>query len=254
MRRESTYAGSTRRRVAYLVTCEHGGNDIPAAFAAPFRGHRRLLDSHRGYDPGALGTARELARALGATLVVATVSRLLVELNRSPGRQFRHSPIMRDAPAGMRAEACRQHYVPYRSRVEAFVANACAAGTRVVHISSHSFTPSLDGSIRRADVGLLYDPDRRRERDLCLRWQRALTERRPAWRVRRNYPYQGRSDGFTSWLRKRYAADAYVGVELEVNQKHVRDGKLAAADCAAIVAAMCEALAPSSAPTGAGAP
>jgi hypothetical protein len=36
--------------------------------------------------------------------------------------------------------------------------------------------------------------------------------------VRRNYPYTGKSDGFTAYLRKRFDADRYVGVELEINQ------------------------------------
>jgi len=224
------------------VTCEHGGNDIPDEFAPLFRGCRRLLRSHRGYDPGALDTAHDLARALHAVLVAATVSRLLVELNRSPGRQFRYSPIMRAASPHVRDEVCRRYYVPYRREVEAFVARATAAGTRVVHLSSHSFTPSLDGSVRRGDVGLLYDPDRAGERALCLRWQRALASRRPQWAVRRNYPYLGRSDGFTSYLRKRFGDAAYVGIELEVNQKHVRNGSVPAGDRAAIVGALCDAL------------
>lgn len=37
----------------YLITCEHGGNEVPTAFARLFRGHRRLLATHRGYDAGA---------------------------------------------------------------------------------------------------------------------------------------------------------------------------------------------------------
>ena len=230
------------RRVAFIVTCEHGGNDIPDAFAHLFRGHERLVASHRGYDPGALRIARDLAHALRATLVVSTVSRLVVELNRSPGRQFRFSPVMRDAPWPLRDDASRRHYAPYREKVEAFVARAVASGAPVVHISSHSFTPVLDRCVRRADVGLLYDPDRMRERELCVRWQRALATRRPAWIVRRNYPYLGRSDGFTSYLRKRYDDASYAGIELEVNQKHVRDGVVPAPERAAIVAALCEAL------------
>ncbi|HEX6795335.1 MAG TPA: N-formylglutamate amidohydrolase [Casimicrobiaceae bacterium] len=233
-----------RQHVAYIVTCEHGGNDIPAPYAPLFRGQARLLASHRGYDPGALLTARDLARALHATLVVSTVSRLLVELNRSPGRQFRFSPIMRSAPSDVRDDVCRLHYQPYREKVEAFVARAVASGARVVHVSSHSFTPRLDGIVRRGDVGLLYDPARTRERELCLRWQRALAALRPDWIVRRNYPYIGKSDGFTSYLRRRYDGASYVGVELEVNQKHVRNGDVPAGERASIVAALREALAP----------
>src|SRR6185437_4798452 len=131
-----------RQNNAYLVTCEHGGNRIPAAYASLFRGRQRLLDSHRAYDAGALGVARALARALGAQLVASTVSRLLVELNRSPGRHFRSSPIMRSAPAGVGDTVRRRYYEPYRRDVETFVATAVAHGIRVVHVSSHSFTPS----------------------------------------------------------------------------------------------------------------
>ena len=232
------------RPVAYLVTCEHGGNDVPDFCATLFRGHAALLASHRGYDPGALSLSRDLARALRATLVIATVSRLVVELNRSPGRQFRFSPIMRAVPRALRDDVCRRHYTPYRDKVEAFIARRVAAGVHVVHLASHSFTPALNGAVRRADVGILYDPGRPAERALALRWQRTLEARRPRWIVRRNYPYRGTSDAFASYLRKRYDDAAYAGFELEVNQKHVRDGSVPATDRAAIVAALRDALAP----------
>ncbi|MFZ4076699.1 MAG: hypothetical protein ACOYKA_01815 [Legionellaceae bacterium] len=38
-----------------------------------------------------------------------------------------------------------------------------------------------------------------------------------------NYPYQGRSDGFTSSLRKRFSEHDYVGFELESNQALVSE-------------------------------
>ena len=220
---------SPRRSIALLVTCEHGGNRIPARYARMFRGYARLVASHRGYDPGALAMARTLARTLRAWLVTATVSRLLVELNRSPGRQFRESPVMRCAPAVVHAEICRRHYDPYWSAVVAFVCAAMAARRRVVHISSHSFTPRLGSVARRADVGLLYDPGHAGERALSLRWQAALRLRAPGWTIRRNYPYRGRSDALTRYLRERFDAGTYAGIELEINQKHVRNGSAIAA-------------------------
>ena len=239
------HVGVASRPTCILVSCEHGGNRIPPQYATMFRARRRLLDSHRGHDPGALAMARSLARAFDATLLSATVSRLLVELNRSPGRQFRQSLIMRDTPAALRGEVCRRYYLPYRNAVEAFVRAAVERGERVVHISSHSFTPSLDGtSIRRCDVGLLYDPGRDFERALCLRWQAALAQFAPEWIVRRNYPYRGRSDGLTRYLRTRYGDASYSGIELEINQKHVRrHGAIDARESAAIIAALRVALA-----------
>jgi predicted N-formylglutamate amidohydrolase len=231
------------------VTCEHGGNRIPAPYASLFRGHGHLLTSHRGYDPGALAMARVLARAFRARLLTSTVSRLLVELNRSPGRQFRHSPVMRGASSAVRAEVCRRYYIPYWTEAENFIMRAVAAGRQVVHISSHSFTPSLNGSARSADIGLLYDPDRPSERSLCMRWQAALCARAPGWITRRNYPYRGTGDGLTRYLRTRFDDATYCGIELEINQKHVGDRyAIVAHERAAVVVALRDALAAEDAP------
>src|SRR3954454_24119921 len=91
---EPSVSGSSRGRKRtnapalhdrYLVTCEHGGNRIPARYRPLFAGAEALLESHRGYDPGALQLGREIAAALDAPLVSANVSRLLVDLNRSIG-------------------------------------------------------------------------------------------------------------------------------------------------------------------------
>ena len=98
---------------------------------------------------------------------------------------------------------------------------AVARRRRVIHISSHSFTPELDGKVRRADVGLLYHPGRQGEALLCARWKAALSAVAPELRVRRNYPYAGKGDGLTSHLRRRFPPGAYVGVELEINQSIV---------------------------------
>ena len=37
-------------------------------------------------------------------------------------------------------------------------------------------------------------------------------------RVRRNYPYLGKGDGLTTWLRRRFFSSEYAGVEIELNQ------------------------------------
>jgi predicted N-formylglutamate amidohydrolase len=208
----------------YLITCEHGGNRIPARYRSLFTGFEDRLRSHRGYDPGALARARDLASALSAPLHYSTTSRLLIELNRTIGHPKLYSDATRGAPAEVRKEILERHYLPYRNAAEADIASAIAHGGRVIHVSSHSFTPELDGEVRNADVGLLYDPARAAEAELCRRWQARIETLAPELKVRRNYPYTGKSDGFTAWLRRRFPADAYVGIELEINQKHVLSG------------------------------
>lgn len=208
------------RALFFLVTCEHGGNRVPAPYRPYFAGWEEVLHSHRGHDPGALALARDMAAALNAPLVASTTSRLVVELNRSLGHRQLISDALRSAPRELRQEIIRRYYLPYRRRAEKMIAEAIAQGRRVVHLSSHSFTPELEGKVRDADIGLLYDPGRPGELALCDAWQDALRAVAPRFKVRRNYPYAGKSDGFCTGLRRQFAPEDYVGVELEINQKH----------------------------------
>ena len=204
-----------------LITCEHGGNRVPSRYRRMFEGLKRQLSTHRGYDLGALVMAMEIATSFSAPLISATVTRLLVDLNRSIGHRDLHSEATRHASPDELQRILVTYYLPYRAQAEELVGTAVALGRRVIHISSHSFTPRLNGEVRTADIGLLYDPGRPAEADACARWKAALRRTAPALRVRRNYPYAGKNDGLTSHLRRRYPPSAYVGIELEINQVHV---------------------------------
>lgn len=213
--------GRQARGVALVFGCEHGGNQIPVEYRSLFAGQSPVLDSHRGLDFGALVMAQELARVFGAPLVASTVSRLLVDLNRSEHHPKLHAASVRQAPAEQRQRILQSHYYPYRQALERVVLQGVADCQRVVHVSVHSFTPELFGKVRNADVGLLYDPSRPGERAFCRAWKQAFLLQEPALRVRRNYPYEGRNDGLTRYFRRRLSADRYIGMELELNQSLV---------------------------------
>jgi len=225
-----------------VVTCEHGGNRVPRAYAPLFRGARRLLASHRGWDPGAIGVARRLARRLGVPLHAATVTRLLVELNRSLGHRQLFSERTRGLPPAERQRILERYWRPYREAVEAEVARGVRAG-RVLHLSVHSFTPVLDGVVRDVDVGLLYDPRRAGERRFCGRWARLLRERAPELRIARNRPYRGIADGLVTHLRTRFPVSRYLGLEVEISQRFFGPGgKSRAAAVRAVEESFAEAL------------
>ncbi len=206
---------------AFLITCEHGGNRIPAACLRLFRARSALLNPYRSQDPGALVMAKALAGAFGAPLVASTVSRLLIDLNRSTGKPVLYSGTTRVESPVTRVKIPEQHYLPYRAQVELLIGQPISRGLHVVHVSSHSFTPVLDGKVRGADTGLLHQPERRQKDALCARWKASLAVLAPGLRVRRNYPYAEKGDGLTKHLRLRYPGSVYVGIELEVNQRIV---------------------------------
>ncbi len=211
----------TTPATALVITCEHGGNQVPAPYRHLFCNSDTLLESHRGFDPGALVMATALAKNFGAPLLSSTVSRLVVDLNRSIGHRTQHMETMRKLSAAIRQEIIEHYYHPYRTKAERLVARGIARRGRVIHLSCHSFTNNFNGVVRDADIGLLYDPARQGERAFCAHWKAVLKVSAPDLVVRRNFPYEGRNDGLTSALRKKFPADVYLGIELELNQKNL---------------------------------
>jgi predicted N-formylglutamate amidohydrolase len=127
------------------------------------------------------------------------------------------SEFSRDLPAADKTWLIEHIWKPHRDAVTESVARAIRRHRRVLHLALHSFTPVLDGQLRTADVGLLYDPQRQAESRLALALQRVLQETTDL-RIRRNYPYRGNTDGLTTTLRRVFDPDNYVGLEIELNQ------------------------------------
>ena len=204
----------------FIITCEHGGNRVPAPY-------RRAVSGPTGIAglPSRLGSRvrwswrRHSPMPSRAPLVAPTTSRLLIDLNRSIGHPQLFSVATRGAPrsdasADRRAAlpalpragraACRPSRIARPSRDPHFVAQLhprswtarCAAPTWVC-----STTPAGAGRPRCARAGRNHS-----------------RQSTPGLRVRRNYPYAGRGDGLTSHLRRRFTPSDYVGIELEVNQ------------------------------------
>jgi len=209
-----------RERPARLFfSCEHASNRIPTSYRDVSQRAGTALDTHRGYDPGALELTRLFARKFGTSLFLGKWSRLLIELNRSQHHARLWSEFSQSLPAAAKRSLVEDYYLPYRYSVEHFIHEEATKRRRVIHVSVHSFTPVLDGETRTADIGLLYDPGRSGELKLCRDWAEAIAETQPELRVRKNYPYRGTADGFTTHLRKRFNESVYIGIELEVNQK-----------------------------------
>lgn len=225
-----------------IVTCEHGGRAVPVALAPLFAGNQELLASHRGWDPGALELAERLARRLAAPLHSSRTSRLVVDLNRSLHAPDLFSELTRRLPPAERDRILAEHYIPYRNAVETAVAAGADTAT-VLHLSIHSFTADLDPAARDFDLGILFDPERPGEAAFASRLHATLARRAPELSVRDNQPYLGVADGLTTHLRRRFAAERYLGIELEVNQRlPLGDAELWRAACHEIVEAVAAAI------------
>jgi predicted N-formylglutamate amidohydrolase len=210
------------KRPALVLACEHASNRVPLRYRPLFRRREALLDSHRGWDPGALELARQLARQFKAPLFRGVVTRLLVDLNRSLQSPTLFSEHALRLEEKERLALLARYWEPYRHAVRHRIEDELARRRRVIQFSVHSFTPRLRGDARPTDVGLLFDPSRPAEERFCRELRAALQQQLPELRIDMNEPYSGVSDGLTTTLRAEFPKSRYLGVEFEVNQRFPR--------------------------------
>lgn len=206
-----------------IVTCEHGGNKIPNAYQSLFK-DCDALESHRGYDLGALDVFNHLKPLADASKYCET-SRLLIELNRSLHHKKLFSEYSKALSKTYKDALISNYYLKYRNDVEATIKNIIKDKHSVLHLSLHSFSPNLNGDKRNCDIGLLFDSRNTEEKEICKQLKSQLQILDTALNVRFNYPYLGKADGFTTHLRKQFLKN-YVGIELEINQKYAKNNEM----------------------------
>jgi len=207
-------------RLALLFTVEHGDNKVPPEYAHLFIGQESVLASHRGHDPGAGELAIRFATRFHAPCERAEITRLLVDQNRSVhNRRTLFSAFTRPLPLVQKDAILSTFYWPYQHAVRDRVADLLQDSDAVLHLAIHSFTPELHGRVRNCEIGLMYDPKRPLEKEFSCRWQAEIKSLDPGLRVRRNYPYQGDSDGIVRSMRRQWPTESYIGLQIEVNQK-----------------------------------
>ncbi|MES2625376.1 MAG: N-formylglutamate amidohydrolase [Pseudomonadota bacterium] len=211
----------TKNFDALVLTCEHGGNEVPAAYTSLFAEQTDVLATHRGWDIGALAVAQGLAKSLDLPLHYSTTTRLLIDLNRSLNVKGVWSTWSRELDHAEQSKIIERYYAPYRNAVEDHLTQLVTEGKRVLHLSIHSFTPVLNGETRKAEVGILYDPKRNFEAAVARTLCAAVRAEDDALQVRKNYPYVGYSNGFTTALRRKLPMALYAGIEIETRQDEI---------------------------------
>lgn len=196
-----------------VLVCEHA-----SAFMPPELNNLGLqgevLHSHAAWDPGALGVAQGMSKALNAVLVASRISRLVYDANRPfghPGATPERSEIyeipgnagLSDADKQARHDA---YYLPFHAAVEA----AVTARAAPVLVTMHSFTPVYHGTPRAVEIGVLHDADRRLA-DAMLACSATHTNHL----VMRNEPY-GPVDGVTHTVAAHATPHHHPNVMLEV--------------------------------------
>ncbi|MBQ0768068.1 MAG: N-formylglutamate amidohydrolase [Bizionia sp.] len=207
-----------------IVTCEHGGNNIPTVYAGYFKNSQSILQSHRGYDLGSLDIFNTV-KTLAIYSHFSITSRLLIELNRSLHHKNIFSEFTKTLAKKDKEAIIKAQYLPYRNAIEKEIRSLIDTNETVLHLSVHSFTPVFNAKERTCDIGILYNSSKAIEKKWAKQFKRNLQTEDSSLTVRYNYPYLGKADGFTTALRKQFPHN-YLGIEIEVNQKFSIQNKM----------------------------
>ncbi|MDO9327300.1 MAG: N-formylglutamate amidohydrolase [Pseudomonas sp.] len=146
-----------------ILVCEHASRFIPPGLNDLGLSHDAARE-HIAWDIGALALAEGLSQALGATLLTANYSRLLIDLNRP-----RHAPDSiplqseiypipgnRDLDEVTREYRRECLFKPFHARLQTLIDQRIAQGRPVRVVGIHSFTPVFHGQPRTLEVGVLF--------------------------------------------------------------------------------------------------
>lgn len=199
-----------------LLLCDHASNAVPADIdlgIAP-----ELLDNHIAIDIGAAAVTRALAARLDCPAILATVSRLVIDLHREPDH------------VGLIPHRSDGHLIPGNETVDkpARIARFHAPYHRVLRdqvrarrprliLSIHSFTPCLEhgGTDRPWQVGVLYNRDTRAAHPTV----RFFRDR--GFVTGDNEPYSGRLLNAT--LNRHAEGQGIPSVAIEIRNDLIRD-------------------------------
>lgn len=227
-----------------LVVADHAGAAVPACLQGLGLG-QDMFRQHIAVDIGSRAMAELLAESLGASLILANYSRLVVDLNRHlddptafiPASDGVIIPGNQNLGAAQKQRRADALYHPYHGAIDNLIDEFMARGCAPVIISMHSFTPVLGRRARPWHIGVLWDKDPRIAGPLLARLRQD-----PGLIVGDNEPYSGRHPAD-------YTVDHHgegrgvANVSLEVRQDLIADGAGVRRWGAVLVEALTEILA-----------
>lgn len=191
-----------------IITCEHGGNQIPIRYRSLF--DEKVLLQPSAWDEGALDIALSLAEAMDVPCFAHQTSRLLVDVDLSLGNSALftlQSTLLGDAD---RQNILERYYFPYRLRLESTIAMSDKA---LLHVSLHTTHEQEE------DVTLIFNSKRTLENQCVDLLIEVLRNAPGRFHVALHDVDNVLNDSIIQYLRTRFDDEAYAGLTLIVHKR-----------------------------------
>ncbi|MEO8882947.1 MAG: N-formylglutamate amidohydrolase [Devosia sp.] len=150
----------------FVFVCDHASNRIPEEYGdLGLSAIERLR--HIAWDPGALAVSLALSDLLDAPLIHSTVSRLVIDCNRTytaPGlitsiSEDTEIPGNRNVGENDKARRIADFHEPFHAAIDAVLNRRAAEDRETILVAMHSFTPAYKGVSRPWPIGLIHGVD-----------------------------------------------------------------------------------------------
>lgn len=207
----------------FVLLCDHASNHIPEPYGDLGLTPRQRL-THIAWDPGALAVSLQLVEQLDAPLVHSTISRLVIDCNRTEEAADLIPVVSErtriDANSHItdeeRARRIARFHTPFHDAIEALLERRLNAGQETIIVAMHSFTPVYSGVARPWPIGLIHGVDQR----LTSALADALRADEPTLNVGWNEPYSARS-GVTYTLEHHGDRRALPATMIEIRNDEI---------------------------------
>lgn len=213
-----------KKNFKIILTCEHAKPQIPFGIKKKLFIPKNILNSHRGYDKGALFLVQFMQRISFVKGFYFPISRLAIDANRRLDSKNSFSIFSKELSA-VDKKTLQLQYKKYRSQVDSCIARQKNSGPLYI-FSVHSFTGTLNGKRRNTDLGLLFRPQNKKEFELAKLIKIELNKEWPTLKVHFNLPYRGHTDCFLNDILDKHGRHKNVnGVFIEMNQRTFNNSK-----------------------------
>lgn len=203
-----------------IFICEHASNHMPPEYDNLGLDDEQL-SLHIAWDIGIGEVTKRLAGLLDATAIIARFSRLLIDANRAldqdgliPDQSDGHIiPANQDLTQQEINKRIDQFYHPFHRATQQIIKSKSGSSQAPIIFDMHSFTPSMNGTARPWEVGMLWDKDSRLFKELLIK----LSIR--SFNVGDNKPYTGRELNHT--MNSHGANHGFPHVNIEIRQDEI---------------------------------
>ena len=198
--------------ISFLFSCEHATCAVPEAQRELFRGSEEIVQSPKGWDPGALNLAQGFAMKFRTPLVHGDVTRLLIDLDENGDDRW--SEISKKLPEATRAKLVERTENIYRAGLNQRIAQDLQRHRAVLHLMIHT-ADSHAGKIQ-----LLTAPHSDLAEEFTASWLGRIRASGLDVRHERAAPLSGLSQT----LRGIHPANKYAPIRIEVSQSYFLSG------------------------------